>query len=91
MELFVFFSAIETKIAKKYRGVFSTKGGKAAPSLSGLNWFIMRYDIAESGVFNKQGRTPFDSVGYENLHNVLRYADTRAKQVEERNRQAKKK
>lgn len=28
--------------------------------------------------------TPFDSVGRENLHNVLRYANTRAIQADER-------
>lgn len=51
----------------------------------------MRYDIAESGVFNKQGLTPYDSVGYEPLHNVLRYANTRAEQMYQRNEESKKK
>jgi hypothetical protein len=51
----------------------------------------MRYDIAESGVFNKSDMTPFDAVGYENIHNVLRYADVRAIQADERNKEAKKK
>lgn len=51
----------------------------------------MRYDIAESGVFNKQGMTPYDSVGYEPLHNVLRYANTRAVQADERNKEMKSK
>jgi len=44
----------------------------------------MRLDIAESGVFNKQGMTPYDAAGKENLHNVLRYANIRAIQADER-------
>jgi len=51
----------------------------------------MRYDIAESGVFNKEKMTPFEAVGSENLHNVLRYQDIRAIQIDEHNKQAKKK
>lgn len=51
----------------------------------------MRYDIAESGVFNKMSMTPYDAVGYENIHNVLRYADVRAIQMQERNKEMKKK
>ena len=50
----------------------------------------MRYDIAESGVFNKAKMTPFEAVGRENLHNVLRYADVRAIQMDERNREVKR-
>lgn len=49
----------------------------------------MKYDIAESGVFNKQGLTPYESVNRENLHNVLRYANVRAIQSDERNKQLK--
>ena len=49
----------------------------------------MRYDIAESGIFNKQGMTPEKSVAYENLHSVLQYADVRAIQSDDR-RQAHK-
>jgi len=51
----------------------------------------MRYDIAESGIFNKQGMTPFDAVGYEDLHNVLRYSNDRAIQAKEREYQQKQK
>ena len=50
----------------------------------------MKYDIAESQVFNKQGMTPYESVNRENLHNVLRYANVRAIQMDERNKEIKK-
>ena len=51
----------------------------------------MKYDIAESGVFNKQGLTPYESVNRENLHNVLRYSNVRAIQLDERNREIERK
>lgn len=89
--MFVFFYEIENKIAKKYRAVFSGGNGKSKgiSSLSNQVWNIMKYDIAESGVFNKQGLTPYESVNRENLHNVLRYANVRAIQSDERNKQLK--
>lgn len=46
----------------------------------------MKYDIAESGIFNKQGLTPYESVNKENIHNVLRYANVRAIQADERSK-----
>jgi hypothetical protein len=82
--LYVFFYAIENKLSKKYSALFKGGTGKGSARLTGLHWHILRYDIGESGIFNKQGMTPFDSVGRENLHNVLRYANTRAIQADER-------
>lgn len=51
----------------------------------------MKYDIAESGVFNKRGLTPYESVNRENLHDVLRYANVRAVQLDEHNRDVNRK
>lgn len=48
----------------------------------------MQYDVAESQIFNKVGLTPYDSVGKENLHNVLLYANTRA--IQQKLREPKK-
>ena len=50
----------------------------------------MKYDIAESHVFDKHNMTPYEAVNRENLHNVLRYANVRAIQLDERNREAKR-
>lgn len=91
MELLVFFYAVENKLSNKYRTIFKGGTGKGTPRLAGLHWYIMRYDVAEAGIFNKQGMTPFDAVGYEPLHNVLRYSNTRAIQLDERNKEVKKK
>jgi len=87
--LFVFFYAVENKLSKKYRGVFPKASGSGKSQLDGLR--IMRYDIAESGIFNKEKMTPFDAVGYEDLHNVLRYSNDRAIQAKEREYQQKQK
>jgi len=88
--LFVFFYSIENKITKKYNQLFRG-GGKGSGRLSGQSWNIMKYDIAESGVFNKRGLTPYESVNRENLHDVLRYANVRAVQLDEHNRDVKRK
>jgi len=50
----------------------------------------MKYDIAESHVFDKQGMTPYEAVNRENLHNVLRYSNVRAIQLDERNKEMKR-
>jgi len=47
----------------------------------------MKYDIGESGIFNKQGLTPYESVLREPLHNVFNYANVRAIQLDERNKE----
>jgi hypothetical protein len=51
----------------------------------------MKYDIGESGIFNKDGYTPYESVLREPLHNVFNYANVRAIQLDERNREVKRK
>ena len=50
----------------------------------------MKYDIAESHVFDKHNMTPYEAVNRENLHNVLRYSNVRAIQLDERNRATKR-
>jgi hypothetical protein len=51
----------------------------------------MKYDIGESGIFNKQGYTPYEAVLREPLHNVFNYANVRAIQLDDKNREIKRK
>ena len=47
----------------------------------------MKYDIAESGIFNDYKNTPYESVNKANLHDVLRYQNVRNIEQDERNKQ----
>ena len=38
----------------------------------------MKREIAKTGVFNKQGMTPIESVNKENLHTILFYLNLQA-------------
>jgi len=82
LELLVFFFAVQSKIIKKYRGIFSGTS-KEENRLSKYHWIPIRHNVAESGVFNKEGYTPYESVGRENLHNVLVRLDIKALELEE--------
>jgi hypothetical protein len=49
----------------------------------------MKYDIAESGIFNNNKDSPYESVNKANLHDVLRYQDVRNIEQDERNKAKK--
>lgn len=51
----------------------------------------MKYDIGESGIFNKDGYTPYEAVLREPLHNVFNYANVRAIQLDEKNKEIRHK
>ena len=87
--MFVFFYSIEKRLSKKYRGIFggrTSKGAKPSQRLVDYKWHIIKYNIAESGIFNQPNLTPYESVNRANLHDVMRYQNVRNIEQDERNR-----
>jgi hypothetical protein len=55
-----------------------------------LQWHIIKYNVAESNIFTTPYLTPYESVNRANLHDVMRYVNTRNIEQDERNKEMKK-